>query len=266
MSSAERGRTAGPAKVSFAEAFATLSPSARRAFADPGSPYSKARAFVSATASSLILLLASLGCGKVDKSGAGLPSATMAPVASDASPLPAPERMPPGAVAAPFTLTERSGKDFDSASLRGKVWLASVFFANCPGPCFRENQALADILRKIPDPDFMVVSVTCDPENDTPESLRRYADRFEADPVRWKFLTGDMATIKQIANGTFLLPAEVGVHSERGVVFDREGRLRGSYHLLQPDRVKLLEKLILDVLAEPAGSSPESAPVGAPAE
>jgi|688.fasta_scaffold143069_2 cytochrome oxidase Cu insertion factor (SCO1/SenC/PrrC family) len=199
-----------------------------------------------------LVLLASVGCGGGDRIGAVGSAASTPPAVRDESPLPAPERMPPGAVAAPFTLTERSGKPFDSASLRGKVWLASVFFANCPGPCFRENQALADILREIPDPDFMVVSVTCDPENDTPESLRRYADRFEADPVRWKFLTGDMATIKQIANGTFLLPAEVGVHSERGVVFDREGRLRGSYHLLQPDRVKLLEKLIRDVLAEQA--------------
>ncbi len=209
----------------------------------------------------LLVLLAVVGCGSRESSVATAP-----PAARDEAPLPAPERMQPGAVAAPFTLTERSGKPFDSASLRGKVWLASVFFANCPGPCFRENQALADILRSIPDPDFMVVSVTCDPENDTPESLRRYADRFEADPARWKFLTGDMATIKEIANGTFLLPAEVGVHSERGVVFDREGRLRGSYHLLQPDRVKMLEKLIRDVLAEPAGSSTEAAtPVETPA-
>ena len=42
------------------------------------------------------------------------------------------------------------------------------------------------------------------------------------------------------------------MHSERGVVFDRRGRLRGGYHLLQPDRVELLKKLIRDVLAEPA--------------
>ena len=206
-----------------------------------------------------LVLLSSLGCGRADRVGAVGSAASTPPVARDESPLPAAERMEPGAVAAPFTLTERSGKPFDSASLRGKVWLASVFFANCPGPCFRENQALADILRNIPDPDFMVVSVTCDPDNDTPESLRRYADRFEANPDRWKFLTGEMETIKKIANGTFLLPAEVGVHSERGVVFDREGRLRGSYHLLQPDRVKLLEKLIRDVLAESAGSAPDTA-------
>jgi len=132
------------------------------------------------------------------------------------------------------------------------VWMASVFFANCPGTCFRENQAVADVLRNITDPDFVAVSVTCDPDNDTPEALRRYADRFDAPRERWKFLTGDMATIKKIANDTFLLPAEVGVHSERGVVFDRRGRLRGSYLLLQPDRVKLLENLIRDLLAEPA--------------
>jgi len=186
-----------------------------------------------------------LGCGRPD-------AVEPVPRVREPDPQPAPARMEPGAPAARFLLTERDGTPFDSASLRGKVWLASVFFANCPGPCFRENQAIADILRAVPDPDFVAISVTCDPENDTPESLRRYADRFEADASRWKFLTGDMATIKELANGTFLLPAEVGVHSERGVVFDRQGRLRGSYHLLHPDRVKLLEKLIREVLDEPA--------------
>ena len=199
------------------------------------------------------------GCARPDSVGSA-ERRVAAPTRRGESPAPAPERMEPGIVAADFTLTERDGLPFDSRVLRGKVWLASVFFANCPGPCFRENQALADILRNIPDSDFMVVSVTCDPENDTPDALRKYADRFQADPARWKFLTGDMGAIKKIANETFLLPAEVGVHSERGVVFDRQGRLRGSYHLLQPDRVKLLEKLIRDVLAEPVD------PAAAPAE
>jgi cytochrome oxidase Cu insertion factor (SCO1/SenC/PrrC family) len=132
--------------------------------------------------------------------------------------------------------------------------MGSIFFANCPGPCFRENQSVAEILREIQDPDFMAVSLTCDPENDTPEVLRRYADRFEADPARWKFLTGDLAVIKEVGMGTFKLPVELGVHSERGVVFDRTGRLRGGYHLLDPDKVKLLVTLIREVLAEPAAA------------
>lgn len=169
--------------------------------------------------------------------------------------------MEPGAECLPFTLTAQNGEPFGSKNLSGKVWLGSVFFANCPGPCFRENQAIADILRRIDHPDLMAVSLTCDPDNDTPDVLRRYADRFEADPARWKFLTGDFAVIRKVANESFLLPAEVGVHSERGVVFDRQGRLRGSYHLLQEDRVALLEKLIRDVLAEgPAEPAPAEEP------
>jgi len=163
----------------------------------------------------------------------------------------------PDEPATPFTLTDQEGKPFDSATLRGRVWVGSVFFANCPGPCFRENQAIADILREVEHPDLMAVSITCDPDNDTPEVLRRYADRFSADPARWKFLTGGMDVIRTVANKTLLLPAEVGVHSERGVVFDRQGRLRGSYHLLQPDRVELLVKLVREVLDEPAaGAAP----------
>ncbi len=158
--------------------------------------------------------------------------------------------VPPGEPAERFVLTDQEGNQFDSADLQGKVWMGSVFFANCPGPCFRENQAIADILREIEDPNFVAVSLTCDPENDTPAALEHYADRFEADPKRWKFLTGDMDVIKRVGTKTLILPVEVGVHSERGVVFDRKGRLRGSYHLLQEDRVERLKKLIRDVLAE----------------
>ena len=159
----------------------------------------------------------------------------------------------------PFTLTDQTGAPFDSAALAGKVWMGAIFFSNCVGPCFRENQAIADVLREIDDPEFMAVSLTCDPDNDTPDVLRRYADRFEADPARWKFLTGDMATIRRIGMESWKLPVEVGVHSERGVVFDRQGRLRGGYHLLQQDRVEELKRLIREVLAEPAPAPPPPA-------
>lgn len=155
----------------------------------------------------------------------------------------------------PFTLRDQTGAEFSSSELEGRVWMGAIFFANCPGPCFRENQAIADILRRIDDPDFLVVSLTCDPENDTPAALAHYAARFEADPDRWKFLTGDLKLIERVGQKVFRLPVELGVHSERGVVFDRQGRLRGGYHLLQPDRVELLEKLIRDVLAEQADAA-----------
>lgn len=154
---------------------------------------------------------------------------------------------------APFTLTDQEGQPFSSEALEGKVWLGAIFFANCPGPCFRENQAIAQILNEIDSPDFMVVSLTCDPINDTPEVLRRYADRFDADKDRWKFLTGDLAEITRVGTQRFKLPVELGVHAEKGVVFDREGKLRGGYSLTDPDRAKLLVDLIREVLADTAG-------------
>jgi cytochrome oxidase Cu insertion factor (SCO1/SenC/PrrC family) len=207
----------------------------------------------------LLLLPMAWGCTKPAERAIDRPLASR-----PEAPQPVVEKVEGGAPAASFSLTDQRGEAFDSKSLRGRVWLGSVFFANCPGPCFRENQAIADLLREIDDPDLVAVSLTCDPDNDTPEVLRRYADRFEANADRWKFLTGDMAVIKKVANETFFLPAEVGVHSERGVVFDREGRLRGGYHLLQRDRVALLKQLILDVLAEgrtaPAAVAPSATP------
>ncbi len=165
--------------------------------------------------------------------------------------------------AAPFTLTDQLGREFSSESLAGKVWLGAVFFANCPGPCFRENQAIADILKEIDAADFVAVSLTCDPENDTPEVLRRYADRFSADPERWKFLTGGMDVIERVGRGKFLLPTEVGVHAEKGVVFDRQGKLRGGYSLTDAARVELLKKLIREVLAEEAAPETEPEPAAA---
>ena len=157
----------------------------------------------------------------------------------------------------PFTLRDQTGAEVSSTALEGRVVLGAIFFANCPGPCFRENQAIADILREIDDPNLLVVSLTCDPDNDTPEALARYAARFDADPARWKFLTGDLTLIEQVGQKVFRLPVELGVHSERGVVFDRRGRLRGGYHLLDPDKVRQLVALIREVLADTAGA-PES--------
>lgn len=217
-------------------------------------------AFRSAALSSLMLSVTALmvaGCSKSDVN-------TQVPQ-QDAI-LPAPERVPLGDPIDPFALTDQQGEAFASSSLAGKVWIGSIFFSSCPGPCFRENQALADVLAEIDDPDLMAVSITCDPENDKPNVLDHYSKRFEADANRWKFLTGDMEEIKRIANETFFLPAEVGVHSERGVIFDREGRMRGSFHLLQPDRVAVMKKTIREVLAEGRATSGVGEPTEEPSE
>ncbi len=201
-------------------------------------------------------MLLAAGCGPTAEEP---PGSGEARGGKDAHPLPAGMEVEPGEPAERFTLTAQDGEPFDSASLAGKVWVGSIFFANCPGPCFRENQAIRDLLAEFEDDDVVAVSITCDPENDTPAVLEHYAARFEADPRRWIFLTGEMPEIKRIANDILFLPAEVGVHAERGVVFDRQGRLRGSFHLLDPDRIRRMKAMIRDLLDEPAADADDPA-------
>lgn len=147
-----------------------------------------------------------------------------------------------------FTLIERSGEPFESDSLRGKVWVASFFFANCPGICLKMNQSIADLQKEL-DPEVRFVSITVDPDHDTPESLRAYADRIGATD-RWLFLTGSMRDIKDIANDSFQVAAAPAAHSERLMLVDRHGRVRGSYLVSDGAQMTLLKRRVAELLKE----------------
>lgn len=150
-----------------------------------------------------------------------------------------------------FTLTDQAGQPFNSQSLRGKVWVASFFFTNCPAVCWRLNQALAALQQTDPNSDVRYVSITCDPENDTPEALTKYAQHFQADPARWTFLTGEMELIQRIGQDFFQLSVEKAAHTDRACVVDRKGRIRGRFRLTEPDQLELLKRLLSAVDAEP---------------
>jgi len=161
----------------------------------------------------------------------------------------APQAMPAGPVA-DFVLTDQNGREFDSGSLRGKVWVASFFFANCPAVCWRMNQALSEYQQTNPDSETRFVSITCDPANDTPEALARYAEHFKADPKRWTFLTGDMRTIQSIGQDSFKISVVEKDHTDRACVVDRKGQVRGRFRLTEPDQVEMLKRLLAIVEAE----------------
>ncbi len=149
-----------------------------------------------------------------------------------------------------FKLTRADGKEFDSKSMLGKVWVASYFFANCPGPCYRLNQALAALQAEADFNDVQFVSITCDPDNDTPDELREYAKRFSADPKRWVFLTGEEKQLIKIGNGSFALPVASKTHSELAVVLDRNSTIRGYFHLTDEDDLKTIRTRLLHLLKE----------------
>ncbi|MEX0977554.1 MAG: SCO family protein [Pirellulales bacterium] len=187
-------------------------------------------------------------------------SAAVAPLARSASSASAAADLSAGPVA-DFVLTDSSGQAFDSTSLRGKVWVASFFFTNCPAVCWRMNQALSAYQQTHPGDETRFVSITCDPANDTPEALAKYAEHFQADPKRWTFLTGDMKTIQSIGQDSFKISVVEKDHTDRACVVDRKGQVRGRFRLTEPEQLEMLGRLLAVVQAEePPANAAESGP------
>jgi len=154
-----------------------------------------------------------------------------------------------------FQLLADDGKPFNSERLKGKIWVAEFFFASCAGICPIMNQNMAEVQKAFADnPDVLIVSITVDPKNDTPEVLREYKQNFGAMEGKWFFLTGEKEAIYRIAREGFKLAAEEVVsqegevsdfiHSDRFILIDRKGLIRGFYNGTDKKQV---QKLIADI-------------------
>lgn len=105
-----------------------------------------------------------------------------------------------------FTLVERSGRQVRRDDLAGKVWIVDFIYTRCVDECPLASGRMARLQQVFADEeDVRLVSITVDPQHDTPEVLRAYAARFMAHPQRWWFLTGDKATIYRLAQEGFHL-------------------------------------------------------------
>ncbi|MCA9102384.1 MAG: SCO family protein [Planctomycetales bacterium] len=189
-----------------------------------------------------LLVFAAIGC---EKTSAPAPSATPASNIS-ARNIPADEAMH----VTEFQLVDQDGKPFSAEDMKGKVWGVSFFFTACPGLCVKLNNAVNEIQKDYADSDARFLSVTVDPDVDTPEALTRYAGHYDADFDRWKFLTGDRDELKRVAREVFHQPHSKSTHNDVVSIVDRQGRIRGYFHVTDPTDVKLLHEKIDELLAE----------------
>jgi len=139
-----------------------------------------------------------------------------------------------------FSLTERSGEKVSLAELRGKIWIADFIYTSCTDTCPLQTAMMAKLqVEYSSKPNFQLVSVTVDPERDTPQTLSRYAARHNADAKRWFFLTGQRDRIIRLIQDGFHLSVaappsgaeSTGTipHSPRFVLIDKDARIRGYY-------------------------------------
>jgi protein SCO1/2 len=177
--------------------------------------------------------------------------------ATDDGPLPVLGTLPT------FELTERSGRAVGLADLHGRVWVATFFFTRCRDTCSLQNARLARLQTEFSTaPDVRLVSISVDPQHDTPAVLDRYAGGFGADPARWLFLTGDPTSIAVLAQESFrvsvILAARAAPngaspvlgHSPGLVLIDRAGRIRGYYRSEDGAEVDRLRRDVARVLED----------------
>ena len=186
----------------------------------------------------------------------------------------------------PFTLTERSGRRVSHDDLHGLVWVANFIYTECKETCPTQSLEIARLQQEFAGaPDLRLVSITVDPQHDTPEVLRRYAERYGATD-RWWFLTGDKREIYCLAIRGFRLgvadpsatmPIECGaalhlgprpswashgsggmvMHSADIVLVDGTARIRAYHRATEPESMKRLRVNLSRLLNEtpPAGGS-----------
>lgn len=149
----------------------------------------------------------------------------------------------------PFSLTDQNGAPFGSQQLQGTIWIADFVYTTCPGPCPMISSRMSETQKPLQNTNVKLVSFTVDPEHDTPAVLRGYAQRLNAKPGRWKFLTGDKAAIARLSRDGFKLAMgedekSAPIHSTRIILIDRSGVIRGYYDATEADAVT---RLLADV-------------------
>ena len=147
-----------------------------------------------------------------------------------------------------YELVDDHERPFTADTLRGKVWVAGFVFTSCPSTCPAVTRAMQDLHARFDrnDIDVEMVSFTVDPQRDTPQVLRAYAEQVGADE-RWRFVTGDPAAIRAVVRDGFKLgigDKEPTVddadlydiaHSTKLALVDPDGNVRGLYGI-EPDQ------------------------------
>src|SRR5947207_9903909 len=89
-----------------------------------------------------------------------------------------------------FVLTNQNSQPFTKTSLLGHVTVADIIFTRCGGPCPEMTRKMSTLQQLLPDPAVRLLTLTTDPGYDTPEVLKQWASRFNANVSKWSFVTG----------------------------------------------------------------------------
>ena len=147
----------------------------------------------------------------------------------------------------PFELLDNFGQSFTEKNISGTIWVADLIFTTCSGPCPIMSTEMKSVHKiYLENENIHMVTITVNPDYDSPEVLTEYGNRYDADFNKWHFLTGEYEKIQSlIANGFKMGDIEeIVFHSTRFALIDPNMNIRGYYMGTESEDVK---KLIDDI-------------------
>jgi cytochrome oxidase Cu insertion factor (SCO1/SenC/PrrC family) len=139
-----------------------------------------------------------------------------------------------------FNLIERSGRAVTRAEFAGQNLVVNFVHTSCSITCFQVNQHMAKLQEQLAGrDDVRLVSISVDPQTDTPPVLAKFAARFNADPSRWLFLTGPQSAVDELVEGSFYRRPDGAPRSalfaatDRIWLVDATGRVRRRFNGLK---------------------------------
>jgi protein SCO1 len=160
----------------------------------------------------------------------------------------------------PFSFINQDGKTISEKDVAGKVYVAEYFFTTCKGICPKLNNNMKQLfLDYKSEPGFLILSHTVDPEIDTVQRMKRYADSLGADSKTWWFLTGSKDSLYKAARVSYLLDdpknnntniSQQFIHTQFFALVDKSGRVRKICDGLKKEEIAELKNDIDKLLKE----------------
>ena len=156
---------------------------------------------------------------------------------------------------ADFEFIDTEGKTVTKADLLGKPWIVCFVFTHCAATCPMVTGSMRELQDRLKDCDFRLVTLTVDPERDTPEVLKGYGESRGADFSKWMFLGGDKIATYKLIHGSFKMPVQetVGkdrqpgyefIHSNNIMLVDAAGVVRGKFDATKGEAMSNLRREI----------------------
>ena len=161
-----------------------------------------------------------------------------------------------------FSLIDQSGERVAWHDLYGRVWIANFMSARCQDSCAAQNAVMNELQDALRETDnwqnTRLVSISVDPEHDSPDVLSRYAEDHELETSQWHFLTGTRDAVRNLVKDGFKLPVADDpdssaiplLRTDMLVLVDWEGRVRGYYNNFGAEGWRILKRDILRVAFE----------------